>query len=1015
MLFRNMYLQALSVLLLTLCTILATSCARDADEDANSYRIGVSQCSDDAWRTKLNEEMRRELLFHPNITLEVRSADDDNARQAEDIDYFINEHVDLLVVSPNEAAILTPAVSKAYDAGIPVIVADRKVTGEKYTAFIGGDNLAVGQLMGQSVLMMLPEGGKVIEIMGLPGSTPAVLRHEGFIKALGDKANRYEIVQGIGNWFQDQAETIAEQMLRQHPDTRMILGQNDLMAIGARKAADRILPGHDIIFMGVDGLTGPGNGVEAITLGLIEASAVYATGGDLIIQTAVKILNGEPFERNTSLNTYLIDPITAPLMDNIYKEVDHEVNTVMMLKGRVDYFWQQHNLELALLYTLLSFLLIVIIFIILLYRQYYAKKRVNESLARQQKTLKEQRDQLREQRDQLETQNEQLRILSEQLEEATKAKLMFFTNVSHDFRTPLTLINGPIEQLMHKAEQEGLQPDTDIHQLLRLAHKNVQVLLRLVNQILDFRKYESGKLELNLQAIDMKEEVLGWYDSFRGLAYKKHIHLELKTPSVTDDDSSPASSDSTNLGNTDSSKPASSDSTNLDNTDSSKPGNTPSASATHVNATSFQTMGDLAKLERIFFNLMGNAFKFTPENGHITVSLSATQEQILLQIADTGPGINVEHIQKIFENFYQIDSAHHEGSGIGLALVKNFVELHGGVIEVENQPVGTGTIFTVKLPIRPLTESLAEAEQRRANALTPAQVETELAEVIEPQELAEDDPKPAILVIDDNADIRQYLCQLLSPLYHVFTAADGNEGIRKAMRLVPNVILCDVMMPGIDGMETCRRLKAEVNTCHIPVVMLTACNLDEQRVQGHQEGADAYISKPFSSEVLMAQLEALIKSHDRVRDFFSDAVSLGKAILPASATSGTSAGSSPANPLSRESQSVISSIDDKFLQRLRSLIDKNLSDSEFGVEQLGDIIGMSRAQLYRKCKALTNYSPVELIRNTRLKRAQMLLAQTDDTIAQVAYAVGFTAPSYFTKCYKEYFGENPGELVSRKK
>ena len=934
--------KTFSLLLLLVPLLLACQSGLDVEK---SYHIGVSQCSDDAWRTKLNEEMQRELLFHPEITLEVRSANDDNEKQAADIDYFIREGVDLLIVSPNEAAELTPAVSKAYDAGIPVIVADRKVTGEKYTAFIGGDNLAVGRLMAQSLMMMLPEGGKVLEILGLPGSTPAELRHEGFVEGLGDKTGHYEVVQGVGNWFREQGETVADSLLRQHPDVKMILAQNDQMAIGAHEAVMRLCPGQDIQIIGVDGLTGPGNGIEAILNGWLEASAVYATRGDLIIQTAVKILNGEPFERNTALSTYLIDPITAPLMNNIYQEVLREVDTVQMLKGRVDYFWQQHNLEQTLLYMLLGFLVIVIIFIIILYRQYYTKKMINESLARQQITLKEQRDQL-------EAQNDQLKALSAQLEEATKAKLMFFTNVSHDFRTPLTLINGLIEQLMQRAQADGLQTDDSRQQLLRLAYKNVKVLLRLVNQILDFRKYESGKLELNLQALDLQEVVQGWYDSFRGLAYKKHIRLELKVESV------------------------------------------------ESNVDCYQTMGDLPKLERIFFNLMGNAFKFTPENGRIEVGLSRVHDSIIMSIADTGPGINVEHIQKIFENFYQIDSAHHEGSGIGLALVKNFVELHGGKIEVDNQAEGTGSIFTVTLPVRELTESLAETEQHRAVSITAEQVESELAEVNEPQELAEDDPKPAVLVIDDNADIRQYLRTLLSPTYHVFTAADGHEGIRKAMRLVPNVIICDVMMPGIDGMETCCRLKSEVNTCHIPVVMLTACNLDEQRVQGHQEGADAYIPKPFNSEVLMAQLDVLVKSHDKIRDFFSEG-----------------AISQQINKTTKEQNNIPAkeqTIDDRFLRKMRELIDGHLSEADFGVEQLGDEIGMSRAQLYRKCKALTNYSPVELIRNTRLKRAQQMLAQGDDTIAHVAYSVGFTAPSYFTKCYKEYFGENPNELVRRK-
>lgn len=943
--------------LLFLFICLFASCAED---DGHKYRIGVSQCSTDAWRTKLNEEMRRELLFHPEISLEVRTADNDNERQAADIDYFIAQHIDLLVVSPNEAAQLTPAVSRAFDAGIPVIVADRKVTGEKYTAFVGGDNLAVGRLMGQYLLMQLPQGGKVLEVLGLPGSTPAELRHVGFMEALGDQAGKYEIMQLVGDFYQNTAEAAVRKALTEHPDVDIVMAQNDLMAIGARIAADAVVPGHHIIFMGVDGLTGEGNGVEAIAQGRVDASAVYSTGGDLIIQTAVRILNGEPFERNTELATYLIDAGTAPLMDNIYKEVDHEVETIHMLKGRVDYYWEQHNLEQALLYGLLAFLGVVIIFIILLYRNYYQKQLLNENLANQRNMLKEQRDKLA-------AQNQELTRLSSELEEATKAKLMFFTNVSHDFRTPLTLINGPLEQLLSlHASPANSATASQSYNLLRLAHKNVQVLLRLVNQILDFRKYESGKLELNLQPIALGNAVQEWFESFQGLAHKKHIKLDLKVKNEGLDVTSGA-----------------------DN-------------------AAFHTMGDLPKLERIFFNIMGNAFKFTPENGRISVELSKG-ENYVLRISDTGPGISVEHIQKIFENFYQIDSVHHEGSGIGLALVKSFVELHGGTVKAENQPVGTGTIFTVTLPVRPVTVTLAQEEQARAANTLQSQIDTELAEVLPDEEVSEEEPLPIALVIDDNQDIRSYIQALLQGCYRVLTAADGPEGIKKAMRVMPDVIVCDVMMPGMDGIEVSRRLKHEVNTCHIPILMLTACSLDEQRVQGLTEGgSDAYMSKPFNNDVLIAQLNSLVQNHNRVRDFFKE----GTVTRPAPAAT-TKESEGKETPVSSPIVAA-SSLDDKFLYRLRELIDQNLSDSDFGVEQLGDQIGMSRAQLYRKCKALTNYSPVELIRNTRLKRAQQMLAQGDETISQVAYSVGFTAPSYFTKCYKDFFGEMPNELVKRK-
>lgn len=951
----------LTLLLSALCLLLGTGIWSSCSiEETASYRIGVSQCSDDAWRNKLNEEMQRELLFHPGVSLEVRSADDNNQRQADDIDYFIAQGVDLLIVSPNRADSLTPAVSRAFDAGIPVIVADRKVTGEKYTAFVGGDNLAVGHLQGRYLQMVLPEGGEVLEVLGLPGSTPQELRHQGFMEALAGKEERYVVHQCMGAWFQQQSEEETERMLRAHPGIRVILAQNDQMAIGASRAVANVGMDHRIFIMGVDGLTGRDNGIEAIADGRIDASAVYATGGDLIIQTAVSILEGLPFERNTELPTYLIDKESAPLINNIYKEVEHETETVKMLKDRVDAYWQQHNLERTLLGVTAAFLFLSLVFLVIAVRNYNQKHRLNTSLNHQKELMKEQRDQLAQQ-------NCQLKQLTAQVEEATKAKLMFFTNVSHDFRTPLTLIAAPIEQLLLRMKDDdgsaggstaSPSPDTATREetrgLLQLAQKNVQVLLRLVNQILDFRKYESGKLEINLSPIDLREALQAGFDSFLGLARKKHIHMEMQ-----------------------------------------------------VEEGDYRTKADPQKTERIFFNLMGNAFKFTPENGRITVTLSQAdvaikegtlpQSCIVVRIADTGPGINVEHIRHIFDNFYQIDSAHHEGSGIGLAVVKTFVEMHGGRIDVGNQPTGTGTIFTIAVPRVALTDT---AEVREVSPrLTSADVETELGNALDIEEIPEGEQKPVLLVIDDNSDIRQYLQMLLGERFSVVTARDGQEGIRKAMRLVPDVIVCDMMMPGMDGISCCHRLKHEVNTSHIPVLMLTANSLDEQRIQGLTEGgADAYMAKPFNAAVLQAQLRALVDNHNRVKDFF-----------------GAGYTHAPARPSQKgEEAHPNSSLDDRFLAKVRKIIDERLSDSDFGVEQLGDIVGMSRAQLYRKVKALTNYSPVELIRNTRLKRAQQMLAQGDETIAQVAYSVGFTAPSYFTKCYKEYFGEMPNELVKRK-
>ena len=345
-------------------------------------------------------------------------------------------------------------------------------------------------------------------------------------------------------------------------------------------------------------------------------------------------------------------------------------------------------------------------------------------------------------------------------------------------------------------------------------------------------------------------------------------------------------------------------------------------------------------------------------------------------------------------------------------MAKSFVELHGGTIEVQNQSVGTGTIFTVSIPRVAVTES--ESVGAGDLQIDAEAIETELGDSFEGENILESEPKPLVLVIDDNADLRQYMQMLLGEHYRVITAGDGLTGVGKAMRTVPDVIVCDMMMPVMDGIECCRRLKQEVNTSHIPILMLTANAMDEHRIEGLTEGgADAYMSKPFNADVLRAQLRSLVNNHNRVRDFFgsSGIITPSNPSLRSDATKGSNPSnlSNPSEPLRTPS-----SLDDKFLVKMTEIIERSFSDSDFGVEQLGDMMGMSRAQLYRKTKALTNYSPVELIRNMRLKRAQQMLAQGDDTIAQVAYSVGFTAPSYFTKCYKDFFGEMPNELVKRK-
>ena len=891
-------------------------------EDTPHYVIGMSQCSDDSWRHKMNDEILREAMFYDGVSVEIRSAHDDNKKQIEDIRHFIDKKVDLLIVAPNEAAPITPVVEEAFDKGIPVIMVDRKILSDKYTAFMGADNYEIGREVGNYLAAKLGGKGNIVELTGLSGSTPAMERHQGFMSAISHYPDIHLLAKADAAWEREPGRIIMDSLLKIYPKIDAVYSHNDRIAPGAFEAAQKQGREKGIVFVGIDALPGKGNGVELVLDHVLDATFIYPTNGDKVLEMAMNILEKKPFPRETTLETAIVDPINAPVMKLQTAHIADLDEKIETLNGRISGYLSRYANQQVVLYGSLFVLLLVAGLLLVVYKALRTKNRLNSELSRQKAQLEEQRDTLSEQRDQLVQ-------LSHQLEEATHAKLVFFTNISHDFRTPLTLVADPVEQLLADKTLSG-----DQHRLLLLVQRNVNILLRLVNQILDFRKYENGKMEYTPVPVDLLQCLENWNESFQAAARKKHIRFSFD----------------------------------------------------HMPDTNYRTQADVEKLERIYFNLLSNAFKFTPENGKVTVRLFALEKEgqpfFRFTVANTGSLISAEHIRSIFDRFYKIDM-HHAGSGIGLALVKAFVEMHGGTIQVESDEKH-GTMFTVDLPFCCCTSSPDTSSMGTSGHESPV----ELLEGEEEEERNYDSSRMSVLVIDDNADIRSYIHGLLSAEYSVIEAANGSEGIRKAMKYVPDLIISDVMMPGIDGIECCRRLKSELQTCHIPVILLTACSLDEQRIQGYDGGADSYISKPFSSQLLLARIHNLIDSHQRLKQFFGDRQTLAK--------------------------EDICDLDKDFVEKFKALIEEKMGDSELNVEDLGREMGLSRVQLYRKIKSLTNYAPNELLRMSRLKRAASLLASSGMTVAEIAYEVGFTSPSYFTKCYKEQFGESPTEFLKRK-
>lgn len=893
-----------------------SSCSKSEHD----FIIGVSQCSDDEWRNRMNDEIKREALFYPNLKIEIKTVKDNSKEQIEDIEEFISEGVDLLIVSPNEAKAITPVVEKAYKGGIPVVLVDRKIASDKYTAFVGGDNYLMGEQVGTYIANRLNGKGRIVELTGLKGSTPALERHKGMNDVLKNFPSIEIIATADAAWLKANAENKFDSILSIYKDIDLVFAQNDPMAAGAYKAARKKGREKEMLFVGVDALAGEKLGVELVTDSILDATFIYPTGGDKAIQVAMDILEKKKYERENLLSSALVNAGNARIMQMQTSHIKTLDDKIKILNEKLDTYLMRYSSQKMFLYACIVIAILLAVLLFFVVRAYWTKIRLNAELAEQKQQLEKQRDQLID--------------LSQKLEEATKAKLSFFTNVSHDFRTPLTLIADPVKRLM---ESKNIKEEEKF--LLNIINKNVTVLLRLINQIMDFRKFENGKLEMHLSEFNIMDCMKEWAEAFRTLSYRKHITFRF-----------------------------------------------------NAEEGDYNIIADAEMMERITYNLLSNAFKFTPENGCISICLRrGTDNKITMKFTDTGAGMPAEHVKHIFESFYQID-VHHAGSGIGLALVKAFVEMHHGEINVESTE-GSGTVFTICIPVKQdgtVTGSVdrkALLNNLKEGAVVMADQESLKAENNNAGK--KDVSKGIVLVIDDNQDVRDYVKSLLEGEYSVMEAGNGEEGLKLAIAGVPDIIICDVMMPVMDGMECCRRLKVEPRTSHIPVMMLTAYSMDEQKIKGYECGADSYISKPFSSELLMARLHNLIDNRKRLKDFFGDKTLTN------------------ATPLA--------DADKGFVEKLRHLIEENISNADFSVEEMGEQIGFSRVQLYRKAKALTGYTPNELLRIARLNKANAIIkTSSEKSISEIAYEVGFSSPSYFTKCYKEFFGENPTDVLKKK-
>ncbi len=712
-------------------------------QEEKKYRIGVSQCSDDIWRDKQNSELKIGAYFHENVELRFAAAFDSDERQIQQIDSLVETGIDLLIVAPNQVSTISPAIDRAYDKGIPVIVFERKTNTKKYTAYMGADNYEMGHLMGEYVATRLNEHGKIIEVMGLKGSSPAIERHNGFREAIAQHPGIQVVATLQGDWTEPTAYNTVKQWLSKNEGEQidLVFGMNDRTAMGARKAfeeAGGVLP----LFCGIDGLPGENGGIRLVQDSLLDASYIYPTHGDQLLQLAVDILEGKPYEKETNLMSALVTQENARVLLMESEEIMRQSHSLEQLHEKASQYLNQLGNQRTLIFVALAAIFLLLALLVGIYMYYLQKARI---------------------------QDERMEMEREQLD--------FYTQVSHELRTPLTLIEGPLDQLLRTNDFRNASDNAQ--ELFSIVRRNTQRLTRLINKMLD-------------------AQVGG---------------------SITDD------------------------------------------------------------------------------NAHVEMQNVASPE----------------------------------------------------------------TAGNVK----------------------------------------PDEDAPTVLIVDDNADIRTYLHSILQGQYSVLEAEDGKRGLELAREQVPDLIVSDVMMPVMNGLEFCQQVKKDDISSHIPVILLTARALEKHQIEGYESGADAYITKPFSPELLLARIDNLLQSRHQLKDLWGMKPAEQSAEQPAE---------EPAQVPAKAPSTAPAPIEDAFISRFKKMVVERLSDSNLSVEDLAADMGLSRVQLYRKVKALTGNTPIDLLRKARLAQAQRLLQESTLSVSEIAYQVGFASPSYFTKCYKDEFGTVPGEV-----
>lgn len=714
-----------------------------SSSETYKYKIGVSQCVGGPWREKANTEMlSAQHLYDTDVKVTITNANNNTPLQRKQIDSLLNAGVDLLIISPNEYNALSPCVERAYRMGVPVILFDRKTSSQHYTAFIGGNNIEAGRAMGQYAVNLCKDslhiaGRKpsVLEITGQLVMSPDRERYIGFSGVLAKHPDiNFHHVET--NWSEQQSYNVTKQWLKAGKPLDVVYCQNDNATFGAYKAAREMKKEKQIRFLGTDAL--PGEGIEAIQQGKLDASYIYPTHGEEVIELAIKILEHKPYKRENILQGYVVTPGNVEDIALNSHALMKQNKYLITIQNKLENYLGLYHAQRTVIFVAIVVAILLLMTVLLAWRSIVAIRRANR-----------------------------------RMKEMSKEQTRFYTNASHQLRTPLTLIDGPLRKL---SESNSIK-ESD-RQLLDIALRNAHQLATQISDVLHFQQ-EMHRMQADNVAADKATEI----------------------------------------------------------------------------------------------------------------SRKAVQDgQRALVLRERG---------------------------------------------------------------------------------------TELA---------------TVLVVDDNEDMRHYVRSLLIDQYYVLEAPDGKSGLKLAQESLPDLILTDVMMPVMNGLTFCARIKSDPLTSHIPVILLTARSSENQLAEGLNKGADAYLTKPFNANVLLAQIESLLSNRRKLKLAY-----------------GNTTDADYTHKDSKEEERL-SPPDMQFMNALRQSVKKNMGNAQLKMDDLGADMGISRVQLYRKVKALTGLSPVELLRQMRLQKAYNLLLRTDHTVAEVAYEVGFGTPGYFSSCFKKQFGKYPTEI-----